>query len=69
MSVAKYMVGTQVNAGGKMVPQNMGSQECARPGMCGARNVQGPARGAGGGVRLDRLGRGSLRLGIPLKRP
>ena len=52
-----------------MVPQNMGSQECARPGMCGARNVHGPARGAGGGIRLGRPGRGLLRLGIPLKRP
>ena len=69
MPVAEYMVGTQVDAGGKMVPQNMGSQECAGPGMCGAGIAQGPARGAGGGRRLGGLGRGSLRLGIPLKRP
>ena len=54
MPVVKYMVGTQVNAGRKMVPQNMGSQGCAGPGMCGAGNVRGrecagPCTGSGRG--------------------
>ena len=56
MPVVKYMVRTQVNAGRKMVPQNMGSQECAGPAMCGAGNVRGrecagPCTGSGRGEK------------------